>query len=392
MNRVLRSSLCALVAGAAVSVSGGAAWAVNPAALALPAIVLGQSEPITEDGVIAGTMDITFNTRTNLDTSGDLKEGSAAAGAKDIYKIDLRVAQTTRFFGEITRQPNLFTKTLGRKKQDAQLGFAVNLQVLNPKDLKQSRDVGKWVGTIPIDTASGAFDLAGGVAQQSPLRIAIDTVGKQSGFTENFSGRLVGKAEKKESLAAYTFKRVIGDKTVQVVVKKSDPMRFDNIRLAKGPSENYPPTSVNGRLDYDYETGNWYTDGIRFTYNVDGKDITDVVTGSIKWVEDPDRQANGKGYYDFNLRWNEEAAKGGGNKTEADAFAKMSDEDAFFAVDNSIPCMTGRISYVDTMSGGSDLPSSSKVTFALNANKLTKQQIMSFHKLWLVAVGPTNDE
>ncbi len=92
------------------------------------------------------------------------------------------------------------------------------------------------------------------------------------------------------------------------------------------------------------------------------------------------------------LRWNEEAAKGGGNKTEADAFAKMSDEDAFFAVDNSIPCMTGRISYVDTMSGGSDLPSSSKVTFALNANKLTKQQIMSFHKLWLVAVGPTNDE
>jgi hypothetical protein len=32
------------------------------------------------------------------------------------------------------------------------------------------------------------------------------------------------------------------------------------------------------------------------------------------------------------------------------------------------------------------------VTFNLNANKLTKQQIMSFHKLWLVCVGPTNDE
>ncbi len=397
MNRVLRSGLCALIAGGVMSVS--AAHALNPlqppAAIALSAMMLGQSEPVTEDGVIAGTMDITFNTRTNLDTTGDLKAGSAAAGAKDVYKLDLRVAQTTRFFGEITRQPNLFTSTLGRKKQDAQLGFNVNLQVLNPKDLKQSRDVGKWVGTVPIDTASGAFDLAGGVAQQSPLRIAIDTVGKQSGFTENFSGRLVGKAEKKESLASYTFKRVVGDKTVQVVVKKSDPMRFDNIRLAKGPSENYPPTTVNGRLDYDYETGNWYTDGIRFSYNMDGKDVTDVVTGSIKWVEDPDRAANGKGYYDFNLRWNEEAAKsggGGGNKTEADAFAKMSDEDAFFAVDNSIPCMTGRISYVDTMSGGSDLPSSSKVTFALNANKLTKQQIMSFHKLWLVAVGPTNDE
>ncbi len=374
VNQLLRTGVCAL------------------AMLALPGTLLGQSEPMTQDGVIAGTMDITFNTRTNTDTSGDLREGSAAAGAKDVYKLDLRVAQTTRFFGEITRQPNLFSKTLGRKKQDANLGFNINLQVLNPKDMKQSRDVGKWVGTVPIDTASGAFDLAGGVAQQSPLRIAVDTVGKQTGFTENFSGRLVGKAEKKENLAQYTFKRVIGTKTVQVVVKKSDPMRFEAIRLAKGPSENYPPTTVNGRLDYDYETGNWYTDGIRFSYNLDGKDVTDIVTGSIKWVEDADRASNGKGYYDFNLRWNEEANKGTGSKTEADAFANMSEEDAFFAVDNSIPCMTGRISYVDTMSGGSDAPMSSKVTFNLNANKLTKAQVMSFHKLWMVCVGPTNDE
>jgi hypothetical protein len=38
------------------------------------------------------------------------------------------------------------------------------------------------------------------------------------------------------------------------------------------------------------------------------------------------------------------------------------------------------------------LPVASKVTYALNANKLTKQQIMAFFKLWLIAVGPTNDE
>ena len=50
--------------------------------------------------------------------------------------------------------------------------------------------------------------------------------------------------------------------------------------------------------------------------------------------------------------------------------AKLSDEDAFFAVDNSVPSLTGRISYVDTMMSGSDQPSSSKVTYALNANKL----------------------
>jgi hypothetical protein len=174
------------------------------------------------------------------------------------------------------------------------------------------------------------------------------------------------------------------------VVKKSDPMRFENLVLAKGPSANYARTTVNGRLDYDYETGNWYTDGITFRYNLDGKDMEDKVSGSIKWVEDPDRKANGKGYYEFNLRFNEDKNKKSGNENAA--FEKMSDEDAFFAVDNSIPCLTGRISYVDTFASNPDLPASSKVTFALDANKLTKQQIMNFFKLWMVCVGPTNDE
>ena len=42
--------------------------------------------------------------------------------------------------------------------------------------------------------------------------------------------------------------------------------------------------------------------------------------------------------------------------------------------------------------GADELPTSSKVTYALDANKLTKQQIMNFFKLWLICVGPTNDE
>ena len=37
---------------------------------------------VTDKDVIAGTMDITFKTRTNTDTSGDLKEGSAALGRR----------------------------------------------------------------------------------------------------------------------------------------------------------------------------------------------------------------------------------------------------------------------------------------------------------------------
>jgi hypothetical protein len=364
--------------------------AATLAAVMFAAPGFAQSEPITEDNVIAGTMDIDFGTRTKLDTSGDLKDGSASIGAQDTYKFDLRVAQTTQFTGEITRQPNLYTKTLARRKQDASLGFSIDLSVLNPKDMKQKKTVGKWVGLVPIDAASGAFDLSGGGSKERPLRIAVDAVGKASAFQDPFTGRLVGKAEKKDTLAAYTFKRLVGSKTVQVVVKNSDPMRFENIVLAKGPAENYPRTSVNGRLDYDYETGNWYTDGIRFRYTLDGKEFEDVVTGSIKWVEDADRATNGKGFYDFNLRWNEEKNKSAG--TEAKAFEAMSEEDAFFAVDNSIPCMTGRITYVDSFISGGETPGSSKVTYALNANKLTKQQIMNFFKVWMLCVGPTNDE
>jgi len=375
--------------------ASGIVWASTLAApvtahAQTPAAPADGSDLITKDDVIAGTMDIDFATRTKLDTSGDLKKGSAALGAKDLYKFSLRVAETTDFTGQITRQPNLYSSVLARKKQDARLGFKIDLSVLNPKDLKQKKTVGNWVGEVPIDTKTGAFEMDGGAKAESPLRIFIDAVGSAKSFTDNFTGRLIGKAENKESLASYTYTRLIGTKKVQVVVKKSDPMRFENLTLAKGPSENYPRTVVNGRLDYDYETGNWFTDGVKFRYSLNGKEIEDTVTGSIKWVEDKDRASNGKGYYEFNLRFNEDKNKTA--TTEAAAFDKMKDEDAFFAVDNTIPCLTGKISYVDTMVSGGDVPATSKVTYNLNANKLTKQQIMNFFKLWVVCVGPTNDE
>jgi len=159
-----------------------------PIALALAAFSLlaplarGQGETITEDDVISGVMEIDFATRSNLDTSGDLKEGSAALGVKDRYKFNLNVAKTTNFSGEIRRQPNLYTGTLQRKKQDALLEYSIDLALFNPKDLKQKKTVGKWVGTVPVDTATGAYDFAGGAAKESPLRMQVDTMGKAQGF------------------------------------------------------------------------------------------------------------------------------------------------------------------------------------------------------------------
>lgn len=356
---------------------------------ALSAAALAQDDLTTKEA-ITGTMTIDFKTRTTPDSSGELAEGSAQLGVQDKYTFDLSVAQTVQLSGSIVRQPNIYSKTMRKIKQGAALGFNINIAVLNPKDLKQKKNVGKWVGNVPINTDTGAYELGGAKAPDRPLRMAIESVGQQKAFEDLFAGRLVGKAEKKENLASYTYKRVIGQKTVEIVVKKSDPMRFDNVELGKGPSDNYPRTIANGRLDYDYETGNWFTDGIRLKYSLNGKDMEDVITGSIKWVEDPNRATNGKGYYEFNLRFNEDKNKS--SKGEAAAFEGLDGEDAFFVVDDSIPCLTGRIEYEDTMRAGSEAPATSKVTYKLDSNKLNKQQIVAFAKLWLLAVGPTNDE
>ncbi|MBC7815861.1 MAG: hypothetical protein IAG10_03060 [Planctomycetaceae bacterium] len=372
-------------------VSFPAVLAVSMMLLASGTAVRAQDNTLTEDDVIKGTMQIDFNTRTRRDTSGDLKEGSAALGAQDKYVFNLNVAKTTEFQGEILRTPKLFSSVLGRTKQDALLYYNVNLAVLNPNDLKQRKVVGKWVGRVPIDPATGAYDLAAGKADSQGLRVVVEATGAAPSFSDPFAGRLMGKSEKKEKLGSKLYKRVIGGKEQSITVKAVDPMAFQRIELSKGPAGNYPRTIVNGSLDFDYETSNYLTDGITFVYSLDGKEIEDKVTGSIKWVEDPAYKTNGKGYYEFNLRYNEEKNKKPSN--EASAFAQLNPEEAFFAVDTSVPCLTGRIEYIDTFVPGSDgTVSNSKVTYHLNANKLTKQQVVAFFKLWLICVGPTNDD
>jgi len=78
-------------------------------------------EVITEDGMIAGAMNIDVATRTNLDNTGDLKKDSPAKGVKDRYIFSIAVAKTIEFAGEVLRQPTLYTKTLGRIAQSAEL-------------------------------------------------------------------------------------------------------------------------------------------------------------------------------------------------------------------------------------------------------------------------------
>lgn len=350
--------------------------------LALTVVKAEELEKITQTGAVTGAVNIAFNTRTR-----QAADGKPEKGAKDVYEVALTVGKTTEFKGKVERQPLLTSKVLGRTEQPGQLFYSLDLAVINPVNMTQRKTVGKWVGTVPIDS-QGMYELAG--ADSSKNRISVDAIGKAPAFTDNFGGRLYGKGKKTEGVMSYV--RKIQGKEVKLDVKNVDPMRFENVVLAMGPAQSYPKMSVTGNLDFDYETGNWLTNGIRFHYTLNGQEIDDTVTGSIKWVEDPNRATNGKGQYEFNLRWNEDKNKVA--STEADAFKSANDEEAFFAVDNSVPSLTGTIAYVDTMAkaGGEDTVSASKITYQLDANQLTKQQIMGFIKLWLIGIGPTNDE
>ncbi|MBL7662669.1 hypothetical protein JNK13_07950 [bacterium] len=361
--------------------------------------VLAQApEVLSENGFISGTMNIDFGTRKNLDTTGKLVEGSPAENSQDIYQLNLNVAKTTEYSGKITRKPRLVSKLLGRELQPAALIYDIGLAVRNPKDLEQKKTVGKWVGSVSIDN-KGVYDFGAGDPNTSQLRMAIDAVGKAQAFVGPFGGRIFGKSEEKKGMLSQKiteYTRMVKGKKVKVTVKKSDPLTFSNLILGEGPAQIYPRTIVNGNLDYDYDTGNWYTNGIRFKYTVNGVETEDVVTGSIKWVEDANRSTNGKGQYEFNLRFNEEKNKPASDEGAAFAGDEMASEDAFFMVDNSIPSMTGAISFEDSMSqaAADEEPTvfGSKVAYNLHANKLTKQQAVNLFKLWMVIVGPTNDE
>lgn len=357
-----------------------------------------EPETFSESGFVSGTMDIDFGTRRNLDTTGKLVAGSPAEGAKDTYKMALNVAKTTEYSGSISRYPRLESKILGREIQAAQLVFDVNLAVRNPKNLEQKKNVGKWVGSTTIDK-EGVYDFGGTTSNASQLRMAIDAVGKATAFSGLFSGKVYGKVSEEKGLldrklTEYT--RLVKGKKVTIKVKKSDPLKFSNLQLGEGPAQIYPRTIVNGNLDYDYDTGNWLTNGIVFKYTVNGVEKTDTITGSIKWVEDPSRASNGKGQYEFNLRFNEDTSKPASDESAAFAGDASQSEDAFFEVDNSVPGITGTISYVDTLEGGGDDEEptvlASKVTYALDANKLTKAQAVNLFKLLMVITGPMNDE
>jgi hypothetical protein len=377
------------------TILAGAAFAGVLAAASL-ASASDFSSPLSMDGAIKGTMTIDFQTRVKLDTTGDVPEGSPAVGVADVYDVDIEVANSVMLKGSINRVPWLPTTILGRTYQEGYLEYDLRCVLRNPNDPSKTITLGGWVGAMTLD-GSGLYNLAEAPEGKGRLRLAIDPVGKIQGFVANFGGEIQGRVPEGAGLAGFvdrakkkvtkTYIRQVNGKAVPKTVEGADPMEFKRTELAIGPLSAYPTSVVTNSIDYDPEEGVWYVD-LDVTYTMEGERKVDRYSGTIRWNEDPDRMQNGIGWYDLNVRLNEQAAG-----SEADAFvetASGSAEDAFFAQDNSIPGFTGKISYVDTFDGETVI--ASKVDYAVNAQDASKIQVMNFAKILMLMVGPFNDE
>jgi hypothetical protein len=339
-------------------------------------------------GVIKGTMDIQFGTRTQLDQTGK----APRQGAVDVYTVDLEVGNAVLFQGKVERRPWLPTSFLGNTLQEGYLSYDLNSLIRNPANPAQTAVAGRWIGAMTLDGA-GKYSLVQSPADKGRVRLTTNAVGATAAATANFNGEIQGRkpeqaglwglADRASTEVTKTYGRYVNGVVVAHTVKGADPVKFVNATLAAGPVSVYPETVLNGSIDYDSEEGNWYLD-VTASYASGGATFRDRYSGSISWTEDPNRKTNGKGFYTFNVRTNEKPV------TEADLFKVQDAFAAFFATDNKVPGFTGTINYVDTFRGESVI--ASKVNYAVDGNQVSKIQAMNLAKILLLMIGPFNDE
>lgn len=356
----------------------------------LPALAASDFTDIkTIPKAISGTMNIDFKTRVDTDQSG-----APSPDAADVYITDLTLADSITLKGKISRAPWLPSATLGTTRQQGFLAYDLKCVLKNPKDPSQTLTLGSVVGAVRVD-GNGRYFLADSPEEKGRLRIATDSIGKITGFVSNYGGEIQGRVPEQAGLWGLasratkkvnkTYVRYVGGKGVARTVAGADPMSFQRVSLAQGPLSGYPMSYVDGSMDYDAEQGIWYLD-LNANYMSEGQATRDRISGTIRWNEDPARKTNGIGWYDVNVRLNEQPV------AEGDAFSAPGNtaEDEFFAADTAVPGFTGKISYVDTFNG--ETVTQSKINYAIDGNKVTKVQVVNFAKILLLVVGPFNDE
>lgn len=305
------------------------------------------------------------------------REDTGAENATDTYAVQLTLPNRGQIRGTVNREPRKVSSILGREQRPLQMRYDLAWRQPNGS-------TSPWKGVMPIQP-SGEYTFAAG--SEDRLKIG------SSLFGGNIQGKPQQGASSGVSAKLRSYVRWIRGKQVKVTAQHLDPLEFRTLQLAAGPSADMPAATVTGRLDYDYDTGNWYTDRLEFRYSQQGVERVDIFSGSIRWKEDPQRKTNGKGTYELNLRLND--AQSG--KTEDAYFATPADEEAFFDVESDIPGVYGSIAYHDTYKAGdagTDDPTvvRSVAAYQLQMNGLTAAQYGNFLKLWFLIIGPMNDE
>lgn len=319
---------------------------------------------------VTGSMDIKYNSRL-----------TPVKGATDVYGLNINVCNSAVFRGAITFTP-FIDGTVGIT-QNAQLGYDLATDVVNPANPSQTRNIGRLYGVVPI-SPDGLYNFNTG-----SLKFGIVGIGQGQGFESAFKGTAQGRPLKKKGFfdnlksEALSLTRTVNGKTVKLSVTKYDRMTFNSVVLAQGPVQVYPESTVQGEMVYDYSRYAWHFNGLTITYYVNGKPQQDRITGNIRWQESPKRSLNGEGWYEWDMRFNEPPPN------EAAAFS-VADEASFFTTDNTIPALTGVMKYKDTLQQGT--VTGSAVQVQLVGNQISRVQAMNAFKVILLSVVPINAE
>ena len=337
---------------------------------------------LSADPTITGTVSTTYASRT----SGQLEKG---VQNKFVYDIAM---DSVLWKGTVLQTPTIFSPVLGRVEQTGQVAFDLTVLVRNPANPADApRAVGKLVGAVPVDS-DGVYRYDNG-----NLRIGIDAMGASAAFESRATGSIRGTPPENKSRLAQAKQDVlrvtktVNGKTVALAVSKYDRLLFQTATLPAGPfARSFPATTVSGEMLFDYDRDAWYFNGLTLSYTENGKQVSDRITGNIKWVEQPAVGGIRNGAYQFDIRVNEPQGPDG----EAAVFAATSSADeeaAFFATSSTMPSLVGEVTFKDTLRG--DVLVASSSTWNLRGQGLNRGQTVALGKLLLVhAIGPFSEE
>jgi hypothetical protein len=346
------------------------ALAALTASAQVPAKAPGPFEPVATLPV-TGSMQISYRTRA---------QETPKPGVTDVYTVNVNVANSAVFHGTIEQLPYI-ANTLS-SDQPGRVSYDVDLDIVNPRNVTQTRNVGKLTGYVPADKQNVYhYDAANSV------KVIVFPIGAAKGFESRFNGTVLGKPPAASGFTKMKQDAVklVSSKGGAITLTKYDKMVFQNHVLPSGPVLIYPETTVAGTAFYDYDRSAWHFNNLTLTYNADGKRAVDTLSGSIRWIEAKNRKQTGEGHYELNVYVNEPPP------TESSIFAATADESAFFAASDEMPGLIGSISYKDTFAG--DTVTNSAIQIDLKANHLSKAQTMALVKLLLFSLlVPLNAE